>query len=333
MVSNQSRFMAAIILANLVVSGCAGRNTREASLGHPSATSGHWDDGSVSRSASEVEFHDPLSELDVARPSTSAVHGYQRFVTARLNGVTESWHRQRRDRWNTWAIGHLRDGDLVFLQSKGNMILGVIDFSKLIRDVTESNFTHMGIVAIEHGEVFVYDTVLTGPERKTFGQMMTLPDIEAVAVRRLRPEYQSHVPGAVDYCRRVHQHQIGFDKKFRLDNDDLYCTEMVELAFRSTGLPLSQPLRWSSLPGIEKHPISINAVRLASDIKLDEFAVVPGNDQIGIWASPLLELVLDLTDAESPPAAPASPSLPTMADQGPAPARLPRLARLPFAAP
>ena len=36
-------------------------------------------------------------------------------------------------------------------------------------------------------------------------------------------------------------------------------------------------------------------------IQPHEFVVVPGNEQIGLWASPGLELVLPLTDAKQPP--------------------------------
>jgi len=189
----------------------------------------------------------------------------------------------------------------VFLQSEGNLILGVIDFSKLTSKVTASPFTHMGIVAVEDGKVIFYDMNLTGADRKTFGQLMALPDTAGVAVKRLRREYRQHIPQAMAYCRRVHEHQVAFDKKFRLDNDKLYCTEFVEVAFRMAGLQLSQAVRWDALPGFDKHSIAINAVRIANRIEVDKRVIIAGNDQIGIWSSPTLELVLDLTAVDSPP--------------------------------
>ena len=90
-------------------------------------------------------------------------------------------------------------------------------------------------------------------------------------------------------------------------NDKLYCTEFVELAFRSAGLRLSHPIRWDALPGFDKNSVPINAIRIANGIKLDEYVIVAGNEQIGIWSSPALELVLDQTDVDAVPSIPGLP--------------------------
>lgn len=298
---------AAVVATAALLIGCA--SARDVS---PSLDLATRDTAPKTTASGPVAMHDPLAEIDPSSPAIrlgnrNPGNRYQRFVSANLDGLSEFWNRRRSDAWDVWAKDTLRDGDLVFVQSAGNMILGVIDFSELTREVTASPFTHMGIVAIESGEVLIYDTNLTGPGRKTFGRMMALPDVTGVAIKRLRPEYRQHIPGAVAYCRRVHERLIPFDKKLRLDNDDLYCTEMVELAFRSAGLPLSEPVRWDALPGFDKHAVSINAIRIANQAQPDEYVVVPGNDQLGIWASPALELVLDLTEVESPPTSPPAP--------------------------
>ena len=294
---------AVIIATTVLLGGCASGGARVAPLRVEHVT--RQGTSPIATFSEPVTLRDPLAGVDPSDPTTRSGNRYQRFVRAGMDGMSEFWNRERSDAaWNGWAKGHLQDGDIVFVQSEGNLILGVIDFSKLTREVTESPFTHMGIVAIENGQVLVYDTNVSGPGRKMFGQMMALSDIVGVAVKRLRREYRQHIPAAVAYCRRVHKHQIGFDKKFRLDNDKLYCTEMVEVAFRSTGLRLSQRVRWGDLPGFDKHSISLNAIRFYNRAKPDEYVIIPGNDQLGIWASPALELVLDLTDVESPPPIP-----------------------------
>lgn len=287
----------AVTAATVLLGGCAGMGAsvapvREAQVGRPP----------LAAVSNPVVLHDPLAEIGSLDTDSQPGYSYQRFVTTRLDRLSEFWNRRLSSDWSDWSDSVLQDGDIVFVQSEGNLIMGVIDFSKLTREVTDSPFTHMGMIAIENGQAMVYDTVVAGPGRKTFGQLMALPDVRGVAVKRLRPEYRQHIPGALAYCRRVHQLQIGFDKKLRLDNDELYCSELVELAYRSTGLQLSQPVRWDALPGFEEDSIPINAIRLASQAQPSDYVVVPGNDRLGIWASPVLELVLDLTGAASPPA-------------------------------
>lgn len=292
--------MAAVTLA-VVLSGCAGGGGRVSSS--PIETSRGVRPVPLPSTTESITLRDPLAELNASTSAPQLGRSYQRLVTTGLDRFSGYWKRDRISAWDSWAARHLQAGDLVFIQSEGNLILGVIDFSKLTRDVTQSPFTHMGIVAIENGQAVVYDTVVTGPGRKTFGQTMALADVKGVAVKRLRAEFREHIPGAVAYCRGVYDAQIEFDKKLRLDNDELYCTELVELAFRSTGLPLSQPIRWDALPGFDEGSVSINAIRLANRARADEYVIVPGNAQMGIWSSPKLELVLDLTSVESAPAA------------------------------
>jgi hypothetical protein len=100
----------------------------------------------------------------------------------------------------------------------------------------------------------------------------------------------------------VYESDTPFDKDFRLNNDSLYCTEFVELAFRHAGLTLSQPVRIDRLPGFEQVPkTTVHMVRAATTIEPEHEVLLPGNETTGIWACPCLQLVLDVTDASSPP--------------------------------
>lgn len=216
------------------------------------------------------------------------------------------WHGKRVVVWDDWARANLRDGDIVFLQSTSNWVWGFIELSQFTQDVTDSPFTHVALAALEDGDVVLYDIDTPGPGRTSFGMMMASSKTAAVAVKRLRPEFQPYVPGAIEYCRHVYANHLPFDKQLKLDNDRLYCAELIEVAFRSSGLELSQPTRWDALPGLDKHPVAVRTIAWANDMQPSEFVVVPGNDRIGIWASPGLELVLPLTDAKKPPSVNAS---------------------------
>ena len=89
-----------------------------------------------------------------------------------------------------------------------------------------------------------------------------------------------------------------------MDSDDLDWSEWVGVAVRPAGLRLSRPVRWDALPGFDEHPLAVNVIRIANGAEANEYVIIPGNDRIGIWSSPTLELVLDLTAVDSPPKIP-----------------------------
>ena len=199
-------------------------------------------------------------------------------------------------RWDEWATATLQDGDIVFLQGTSNKVLGLIDFSKLSREVTGSQFTHVGVVAIEEGRAYIYDIDRPGPGRIPFGTMIASPHVKAFAVKRLRYDRWPAIAPAVAYCRKVYESKLPFDRRLKLGNDRLYCAEMVELAFRSGGQVLSRPVRWQDLPQIDEHPVSVAVIQFLNGSNLEDRVVLPGNDELGLWSSPDLELVLDLIE-------------------------------------
>lgn len=253
--------------------------------------------------ATEPIFHDPIAMQSDDGP------GMPNFLASLSKATLESIdtslvNLMRGDRvanWDKWAHQNVQDGDIIFVQSRSNWIWWSIELSQLTQDVTDSLFTHVAIAAIEDGEIVLYDIDTPGPGRTRFGMMMANSQTAAVAIKRLRPEFQPYVPGALRYCRDVYASRVQFDKQLDLSNDRLYCAELIEVAFRSSGLELSQPTRWNSLPGLDKHPVAVWTIAWANETHPEAYVVVPGNDRIGIWASPGLELVLPYTDSKTPP--------------------------------
>lgn len=254
----------------------------------------------VSQLDNKPVFFNPLA----ARDDSSAIQ-LASLEDSGGNSLNESlWKLTRGSRisaWDEWGRENLQDGDIVFLQSTSNWIWGFIEFSQLTQDLTDSPFTHVALAANENGGIVLYAMDMPGPSRAAFGMIMANSKTSAVGVKRLRPEFQPFVPAALQYCRDVYASDMPFDKKLKLDNDRLYCAEMIEVAFRVSGLELSQPTRWQDLPGLEQHPYAVNAIAWANETQPSEFVVVPGNDEIGIWASPGLDLVLPFTDSKQPP--------------------------------
>lgn len=211
--------------------------------------------------------------------------------------------RQTEAAWDQWAAAHLQNGDLVFVRGDSRILFGLVNFSQLCTDVADSRFSHVGLVAKEPSGVYVYDVVVGGPRHVSFGKFAADHQISLLAVKRLRAEYRGHIPAAIEYCRNVGSASGKFDVEFKLDNEHFYCSELIELAFRHAGLPLSQPVRIDHLPRIDALPTTTRTlIDTMTNIRLDQELFLPGNEQIGLWACPYLDLVLDGTSTDLGPA-------------------------------
>jgi len=205
--------------------------------------------------------------------------------------------------WERWGEAHLQNGDLLFVRGDSRILFGLVNFSQLCTDVADSRFSHVALVSREPDGVFVYDVVVGGPRHIPFDKFATDQQISLLAVKRLKPEYRGHIPAAVEYCRSVGRASGKFDAEFKLDNEHFYCSELVELAFRHAGLPLSQPVRIDHLPRIDELPPTTRTlIDTMTNIRMDQEIFLPGNDQIGIWSCPYLEPVLDGTKTDLLPA-------------------------------
>lgn len=233
----------------------------------------------------------------------SGCRGAGQFAHAPFPGSNQRFlWGEKQNLWHNWAAKDLQSGDLLFVQGESRILMGLVNFSRLCTELADSDFSHVALVSREDSEIVVYDTVVGGPRRTPFGQFVADRRVWRIAVKRLPPEHQRFVPSAIAYCRQAYESKTEFDEDFQLNNDRLYCTELVELAFRHAGLPLSEPIRLDELPGYElvSEPTK-RLVQAATSIKTDQQIFLPGNDTIGIWANARLGLVLDVTDVSSPP--------------------------------
>jgi hypothetical protein len=207
--------------------------------------------------------------------------------------------------WQRWGDANLEDGDLLFVRGENRILLGLVDFSELASNLTDSPFSHVALVSREGGQLLVYDIVAEGPRRLAFADFVADRRLSLLAAKRLRPEYRQHAPQAIAFCRQVWQQQDPFDEDFRLDNGRWYCSELIETAYRNAGLALSEPVPIQQLPGYHRvSPAVRQLVLSAKPIKPTEAVFVPGNDTLGMWSSPSLQPLLDPTDIADPPLAP-----------------------------
>jgi hypothetical protein len=205
--------------------------------------------------------------------------------------------------WDKWGKQVLRDGDILFRRGDARVLFGRFPFSRFIANASGSPYSHTAIASIEGGEVFTYDITKAGARRQPFA-VWVLDNVGSFGVKRVRPELRSHASEAVRFCRRMFEEQVPFDFALELDDKALYCVEMTEKAYRSSGLVLSEPVRLGDMENAPQFPICMFMFQKLSTLTLEQAVYFPGNDRHGIWSCP------SLTTVYPPPPASASGARP-----------------------
>jgi hypothetical protein len=149
------------------------------------------------------------------------------------------------------------------------------------------------------------------------------------AVKRLRPEYRPCIPQALAYCEAQWLRQPPFDNNLHLDDEELYCSELVEKAYRSAGLVLSEPTKIRCLPHYRRFAFLTPFTDAFTEVRVDEPVFSIGNPCYGTFGSPCLELVVggERRKGHAPPKGPTCPPTPfpaeAVAPVVPAPAAVP----------
>ena len=198
--------------------------------------------------------------------------------------------------WDKWGRAVLKDGDIVFRRGDAYILLGKFPFSRWLANASGSPFSHTGIVAIEEGAPVVYDTTHSSVRRQPF-YIWILDNVGAGGVKRLKPAQKARVPQVLAFCRKLFVEQPPFDFELSLDDTAYYCLEMTEKAFRAASLTLSQPIRVGDMENAGRYPIAILMFQtitpwvLQKGLTTETEIFLPGNENHGIWASPLLDTV------------------------------------------
>jgi hypothetical protein len=119
----------------------------------------------------------------------------------------------------------LRDGDLVFQESTSQQ-------SEMVRALTSSRWTHMGVIFNEPAGPLVLEAV--SPVRKTpFRNWVNHGRDRIYVVKRLRDADARLTLDVVEKMRRLGVTWLGrpYDLRFRWDDDALYCSELAYKLF------------------------------------------------------------------------------------------------------
>lgn len=189
-----------------------------------------------------------------------------------------------------WARDHLHDGDIVFRLGRGS-IIPLFDLSHHLSKISDSQYSHVGVIAFENNKAFIFDTDDPGVRKMPFEVWMLDIYKGRWEVLRPKPEVQKCIPQVLSYIRDKHERQVPFDFWLKLDDEKLYCTEMIEKAFAEAGAPLSEPVAIRDLPNYRLYLPLKPFVTHFTPLDLDEPVYAIGNDSFGMLSSSHLDVI------------------------------------------
>lgn len=133
------------------------------------------------------------------------------------------------------GVSRLQDGDLVFQESTSRQ-------SEMVRALTGSRWTHMGVVFNEPSGPFVFEAV--SPVRKTPLQKWIAHGRDRdYVVKRLRDAEARLSAATIAKMRKLGATWLGrpYDLRFQWDDQTLYCSELAYKLFdRGAGVRLGK---------------------------------------------------------------------------------------------
>ncbi len=220
--------------------------------------------------------------------------GPESYVARAEGKLCPVFYTQAMAEWAEFGRKHIQDGDILFRYGKSYKPYEIFT-SRLIAGIEDNRFSHDGVAHWEGDAVYIYDAEPEpqGIRKVPFEFWMLDTADESLVIKRLRPEFRECIPQAIAYCEDVWQRQVPFDSDLKPDDDKLYCSEMIEKAYRSGGVVLSQPLTIRCMPHYKRWLPIKPLVTALSKIRVYVPVYALGNQYYGTFGSPLLETVYE----------------------------------------
>jgi hypothetical protein len=197
---------------------------------------------------------------------------------------------RRAEEWAALAHDIIEEGDVLFRFGRSYTPNGRFT-SWFIASISDSRFSHDAIAHWEGDVLYVYDAEQEGIRKVPFVLWMLDVKDGTLEIKRLKPAYRGGIPQAIAYCEDVYLQEVPFDFALKPDDERLYCSEMIEKAFRSAGLPLAEPLPIRCLPHYPRYSPLRPVVERFTEYRVDVPVFAIGNEHYGTYGSPYLELV------------------------------------------
>lgn len=126
----------------------------------------------------------------------------------------------------------IQNGDLIFVGAQTEELSGAI--SRVTKISSETNFDHVGLIEKTSDSIFVLHAApMGGSQREELHHFYTSQTEKknVIAIYRLKDEFQASIPNAISIAKTM----LGkpYNWLYILNNDELYCSDFIERAFRN----------------------------------------------------------------------------------------------------
>ncbi len=176
---------------------------------------------------------------------------------------------------------NLKDGDIIFHTSTSSQ-------SKMLKEVTNSELTHVGIIFFKDGKPFVIEAV----------QPVKITPLQSFINRGENSEYKIMRPNfnlSNDDKKKMYSYakkQLGknYDSKFQWSDNKMYCSELVWKIYKEIGVELCEVKQFSDYDLDNSLAVSaINKRYKNSNFNLSEKVVAPSD----LFNSDKLKVIVD----------------------------------------
>ena len=171
-----------------------------------------------------------------------------------------------------------KDGNPIF--NEGDIVghTSGADYLGLLRNITESPYTHVGILVKDEGKLMVLEAVGGGVMINPFSSFISRGEGGKYTVLRVKPEFRDSLFKVMDIARGF----IGkeYDDRFEPDDENIYCSELIYKAFkRGSDAKAGEMEKLSDVLGVQKYnPIVSAVIKRKFGGKPDDILVVsPGS--------------------------------------------------------
>lgn len=172
-----------------------------------------------------------------------------------------------------------QDGDIIFQTSNSSQ-------SKIIQAVTQSPYSHVGIITIREGRPYVYEAIKT-VQFTTLDSWIDRGNNDQYTVLRSKEPLST---AQLKKMQSVGQNYKGlsYDLPFQWSDDKMYCSELVwKIYEHGAGITLAEPREMKSYSGMTAKAEQVMQKRWGNRNFYTELVVAPSD----LAESPLLETV------------------------------------------
>lgn len=164
------------------------------------------------------------------------------------------------------------DGDIIFHTSRSSQ-------SQALRRALGSEYTHMGLIFHDDGEVYVYEAV--GPVKSTPLDDWIRRGVDGrFVVRRLSDRSELLSDEAISRLKRMARQYEGkpYDSYFEWSDDRIYCSELVWKIFQEAlGLEIGELERFGDFDLSDPLVAEKLAERFGDSVPIDEIVISPAS--------------------------------------------------------